>query len=155
MLKGLGSSLDGVFKGNWQHGPLGCFGDCEDCSTVPCKTAVCNSIVQYGFNAKAMNQNFLLCGLYYCMCPGCAACTQRMAVKKKYNVEANPIEDCIISCCCTYCATLQHANQIGEPACFTSQKVTVLLTPPKAEDFKDFAEETKQEGMKAKDQVRA
>ncbi|KAK3244225.1 hypothetical protein CYMTET_46155 [Cymbomonas tetramitiformis] len=78
-----------------------------------------------------------------------------MSIKKKYGVKANPVEDCLVACCFSDCAVYQHANQVGEDACFTNQSVSVMLTPPTADDINQFANDAQANTAEAGESITA
>lgn len=67
---------------------------------------------------------------YSCVLPPCAAYTQRAAIASKTGAELSSgcWSDLALSFCCTPCAILQHANQIGVEAQANQYKISDLLT---------------------------
>mmetsp|Transcript_37447 Transcript_37447/g.45210 ORF Transcript_37447/g.45210 Transcript_37447/m.45210 type:complete len:165 (+) Transcript_37447:151-645(+) len=148
-LQNCGASLDPIAKGGWKHGPLGCYGDCENCGSVPCRTACVGGMAQFGMTAHALGDNCLACSCFYCCCPCIAGCLQRGTIRAKYNIDGNPLFDFLMACCCGGLVVLQNANEVGEEACFTNKKLSVLLTPPSKEEMTKMAEKAKADAAQA------
>jgi len=177
-MKSCGVTLDGIAKGDWKHGPFGahislaapfvsdscstgCYGDCNDLSSVPCHTICPGGSVQYGMTAKvttavttdrsrfltlafqALGGNCPTNSCFACCCVPCAAFVQRSQVAKHSGIAANAGMDCALSCCCGPCVILQNANQVGEAAKFSKWKLEDLLKAPTPEEIQSMKDAAK------------
>ena len=84
--------------------------------------ACCNDlgICIYGFCCPCcLNANNLAvlrsenCGFYHCLFPF-SAFHIRQIIKEKRKITIDPCDDCLIICCCYYCAICQDARELKE-----------------------------------------
>lgn len=117
----VGTFLDDFAKLGWNHGPLGCMGDCDDLGSVPCRTLVCFGPVQAGLTNKALGNNCCVgfCCAAFPFCVPVIAAIQRAQIRKRNNIEgcvikgkAAMLEDCVCGVFCAPCV-LQQVREGG------------------------------------------
>lgn len=106
----------------WSSGLCDCFDDMGVC----CLTCWC-PCVTYGDNVEKVSDGQSSCciwGTLYCLAMGmayfcvplncCLQCGPRGDIRRAYGLVEDP-NDCLVSCCCSYCALCQEARQLQKP----------------------------------------
>lgn len=118
-----GNFLDDIAKLGWKHGPLGCFGDCDNLGSVPCRTLACCGPCQAGLTNKALGNN---CCIGFCcaavpFCMPVLACLQRAQVRERNGIKgcilpgkAALLEDCVCGAFCAPCVLQQVSRGRGD-----------------------------------------
>merc|ERR1711981_1114719 len=91
----------------WKQGLCGC---CDDCATCCCG-CFCTPCQVYQ-NGEDLNKSGILCCLGYLFMPCIPIMLLRTEAREKYGIEGSSGGDCVASCCCGPCASIQTANEI-------------------------------------------
>lgn len=104
-----------VPTGMWTTGLCGCFEDCESC----CCTFFC-PCVTVGRNIEIISDGYTECcvgGVLYTILQTlgfgcCYLCTYRKALRRKYELPAQPCHDCCVHFCCPACVICQEYREL-------------------------------------------
>lgn len=110
-MAGVPPTLPAVPLGEWKHSLFGCtdnMGVCLFTCFCPC--------CQYGKNAEMFEGAscfgngciYVVCFGLQCLCHG----PRRTRMRLKYGLQEVCINDCVTTCCCTFCAICQEANEL-------------------------------------------
>ncbi|KAJ7954297.1 protein PLANT CADMIUM RESISTANCE 2-like [Quillaja saponaria] len=100
----------------WSTGLCDCFSDCRNC----CITWWCPCIT-FGQVAEIVDKGSTSCGasgaLYALIalvtgCPCFYSCFYRTKLRQQYMLKEKPCGDCLVHCCCGYCALCQEYREL-------------------------------------------
>merc|ERR1711894_177529 len=80
-----------------------------------CLFTYCCPCYVYGKVAEAVGESCVVNGC--CLMTPCRICFTpqiRGKVREKYGIEGDSKMDCIMHCCCPFCAIVQEANELQE-----------------------------------------
>nr|XP_043627125.1 cell number regulator 2-like [Erigeron canadensis] len=100
----------------WSTGLCDCFEDSSNC----CLTCCCPCIT-FGRIAEVVDEGTTSCGtsgtIYSILCvfTGCQwilGCMYRSKLRQKHTLRDEPCNDCLLHCCCHYCALCQEYREL-------------------------------------------
>ncbi|TYI43540.1 hypothetical protein ES332_A01G177100v1 [Gossypium tomentosum] len=100
----------------WSSGLCDCFSDWRNC----CITCWC-PCVTFGQIAEIVDKESSSCGvngalytLIACVtgCACCYSCFYRSKMRQQYMLKKHPCGDCLVHCCCEYCALCQEYREL-------------------------------------------
>ncbi|XP_044490638.1 protein PLANT CADMIUM RESISTANCE 11-like [Mangifera indica] len=103
-------------KVGWSSGLCDCFSDWRNC----CLTCWCPCMT-FGQIAEIVDKGSSSCGVTGALCtliccvtcsPCCFTCFYRSKMRKQYMLHKKPCCDCLVHCCCMYCALCQEHREL-------------------------------------------
>ncbi|KAK3421497.1 protein PLANT CADMIUM RESISTANCE 2 [Eucalyptus grandis] len=100
----------------WSTGLCGCFDDIKSCCITywcPCITfGQISEILDKGETTCVMNCAIytLICWLTSCAC--LYSCCYRTKLRREFGLKEDPCNDCLVHCCCMYCALCQEYREL-------------------------------------------
>ncbi|KAA3466042.1 protein PLANT CADMIUM RESISTANCE 2-like [Gossypium australe] len=100
----------------WSSGLCDCFSDWRNC----CITCWC-PCVTFGQIAEIVDKGSSSCGLNGALytliacvtgCACCYSCFYRCKMRQQYMLKKHPCGDCLVHCCCEYCALCQEYREL-------------------------------------------
>eukprot|EP00762_Andalucia_godoyi_P006496 ANDGO_02847.mRNA.1 Protein PLANT CADMIUM RESISTANCE 1 len=94
--------------GGWDSGTCSCFEDFGSCIM-----GLCCPCIQLGTIRRDVDdQSCCLCCLFDLICPCCATCAARTAVRNAFGIEGSGCGDFCAAICCFFCTTCQMRREV-------------------------------------------